>query len=66
MADHSRLGRGLASLIGDVGEESATNEPGRKPRRAPIENLTANPRNPRRNFTSASLRANAASPGRCD
>jgi ParB family chromosome partitioning protein len=55
MADHSRLGRGLASLIGDVGEESTSAEQGRKPRRAPIENLTANPRNPRRAFTETEL-----------
>jgi ParB family chromosome partitioning protein len=55
MADHSRLGRGLASLIGDVGEESTSTEQGRKPRRAPIENLKANPRNPRRAFTETEL-----------
>ena len=55
MADHSRLGRGLASLIGDVGEETAAVEPARKPRRAPIENLVPNPRNPRRAFTEAEL-----------
>jgi ParB family chromosome partitioning protein len=55
MADHSRLGRGLASLIGDVGEESASAEQGRKPRRAPIENLKPNPRNPRRAFTETEL-----------
>ncbi len=55
MADHSRLGRGLASLIGDVGEETSAPEPARKPRRAPIENLNANPRNPRRAFTEAEL-----------
>lgn len=57
MADHSRLGRGLASLIGDVGDESPTSAPeaGRKPRRAPIENLKPNPRNPRRSFTEAEL-----------
>jgi ParB family chromosome partitioning protein len=55
MADHSRLGRGLASLIGDVGEETAAPEPARRPRRAPIENLTPNPRNPRRAFTEAEL-----------
>jgi len=55
MADHSRLGRGLASLIGDVGEETTTQEPARKPRKAPIENLTPNPRNPRRAFTEAEL-----------
>jgi ParB family chromosome partitioning protein len=56
MADHSRLGRGLASLIGDVGDESSsTPETARKPRRAPIEKLKANPRNPRRDFTEAEL-----------
>jgi ParB family chromosome partitioning protein len=56
MADHSRLGRGLASLMGDVGEETtAPADSGRKPRRAPIENLSPNPRNPRRNFTDAEL-----------
>jgi ParB family chromosome partitioning protein len=53
MADHSRLGRGLAALMGDVGEE--TSDTGRKPRRAPIENLRPNPRNPRRLFTEAEL-----------
>ncbi len=37
MAEHKRLGRGLAALIGDVGEEMPTTESGRKPRRAPIE-----------------------------
>ncbi len=55
MADHSRLGRGLASLIGDVGDESSSADSGRKPRRAPIENLKANPRNPRRAFTETEL-----------
>jgi ParB family transcriptional regulator, chromosome partitioning protein len=55
MADHSRLGRGLASLMGEVSEESPSADSGRKPRRAPIENLVANPRNPRRNFTEAEL-----------
>jgi ParB family chromosome partitioning protein len=55
MADHRRLGRGLAALIGDVGEESAPAEQGRKPRRAPIESLQPNPRNPRRDFTDAEL-----------
>ena len=49
-----RLGRGLAALIGDVGEESAP-EPSRKPRKAPIESLKPNPRNPRKNFTPAEL-----------
>ncbi len=55
MADHSRLGRGLASLMGDVGEELPVADSGRKPRRAPIENLKANPRNPRRAFTETEL-----------
>ena len=55
MADHSRLGRGLAALIGDVGDESAAAEQGRKSRRAPIESLRATPRTPRRNFTEAAL-----------
>jgi len=61
MADHSRLGRGLAALMGDVGEEAQVNDVTRKPRRAPIENLQANPRNPRRNFTEAELNELAAS-----
>jgi ParB family chromosome partitioning protein len=56
MADHSRLGRGLAALMGDVGEEStSTADSGRKPRRAPIESLSPNPRNPRKNFTDTEL-----------
>jgi ParB family chromosome partitioning protein len=55
MADHSRLGRGLAALIGDVGEEISITDSGRKPRRASIENLRPNPRNPRRLFTDAEL-----------
>ncbi|MGH6726850.1 MAG: ParB/RepB/Spo0J family partition protein [Pseudolabrys sp.] len=55
MADHSRLGRGLASLIGDVGEETQAADSARKPRQAPIESLRANPRNPRRAFTGSEL-----------
>ena len=61
MAEHKRLGRGLAALIGDVGEDpSATqapapNEGPRRPRRAPIESLKANPRNPRRTFRDEEL-----------
>ena len=61
MAEHKRQGRGLAALIGDVDEDPsatqapASNEPPRKPRRAPIESLKANPRNPRRTFTEADL-----------
>ncbi len=55
MADHSRLGRGLAALIGDVGDETSVADSGRKPRRAPVENLRPNPRNPRRLFTDNEL-----------
>jgi ParB family transcriptional regulator, chromosome partitioning protein len=56
MADRSRLGRGLAALIGDVGDETSVSDSRRKPpRRAPIENLRPNPRNPRRVFTDDEL-----------
>src|SRR3974377_1801185 len=55
MADHSRLGRGLASLIGDVGEETSIPEQGRRPRRARVKNLKPNPRNPRRTYTETEL-----------
>jgi ParB family chromosome partitioning protein len=41
--------------MGDVGEETSVADTGRKPRRAPIENLRPNPRNPRRLFTEAEL-----------
>lgn len=57
MADEtrSRLGRGLASLIGDVGDESAKVERPRNQRRVPIEFIKANPNNPRRQFADAEL-----------
>ena len=51
----SRLGRGLASLIGDVGGESAKAERGRAQRKVPIEFLRPNPRNPRKTFVDAEL-----------
>src|SRR5215471_16344435 len=51
----SRLGRGLASLIGDVGGESADVERPRNQRKVPIEFLKPNPRNPRRTFSDAEL-----------
>src|SRR5712692_7087687 len=51
----SRLGRGLAALIGDVGEETKSVERARNARRVPIEFLKPNPRNPRRNFSDAEL-----------
>ena len=57
MADEarSRLGRGLASLIGDVGGEAAHLERPRAQRKVPIEFLKPNPRNPRRTFSDAEL-----------
>jgi len=63
MADEarSRLGRGLAALIGDVGDESAALERTRSQRRVPIEFLKPNPRNPRRHFAEAELEELAAS-----
>jgi ParB family transcriptional regulator, chromosome partitioning protein len=64
MAEHKRLGRGLAALIGDVGDEPSTApaaDAPRKPRKAPIEKLKPNPRNPRRQFTDAQLDELAAS-----
>lgn len=60
--ERSRLGRGLASLIGDVGGEAAHVErPRATPRRVPIEFLKANARNPRRAFADAELDELAAS-----
>ena len=57
MADdgRSRLGRGLAALIGDVGEETKIVERSRHARKAPIEFIKPNPHNPRRNFSDAEL-----------
>lgn len=60
-AARSRLGRGLAALIGDVGDESAAVERVRSPRRVPIEYLSPNPRNPRRTFSESELEGLAAS-----
>ena len=50
----SRLGRGLAALIGDVGTESSAERP-RGQRRAATSSLRPNARNPRRNFSEAEL-----------
>lgn len=60
-AGKSRLGRGLAALIGDVGDESAAIERTRSQRRVPIEFLRPNPRNPRHIFAEDELDALAAS-----
>jgi ParB family chromosome partitioning protein len=57
----SRLGRGLAALIGDVGEETKTVERARSARKAPIELIKPNPRNPRRVFSDTELDELAAS-----
>ncbi|MBS7705826.1 ParB/RepB/Spo0J family partition protein [Chelatococcus asaccharovorans] len=60
MADdpaRSRLGRGLAALIGDVGEEFGALERTRTPgqRLVPVEFLRPNPRNPRKAFVEEDL-----------
>ena len=60
-AARSRLGRGLAALIGDVGDENAVLERTRSQRRVPVEFLKPNPRNPRRMFAEAELDELAAS-----
>src|SRR5712671_2877445 len=58
----SRLGRGLAALMGDVGvETTSAPERARNQRRVPIEFLRPNPRNPRRNFPETELDELAAS-----
>jgi ParB family transcriptional regulator, chromosome partitioning protein len=57
----SRLGRGLAALIGDVGEETKAVERARSQRRVPIEHLKPNPRNPRRHFSDPEIDELAAS-----
>jgi ParB family chromosome partitioning protein len=59
-ATRSRLGRGLASLIGDVGAESSVERP-RGQRRVPTTALRPNARNPRRNFPNGELDELAAS-----
>jgi ParB family chromosome partitioning protein len=54
-AARSRLGRGLAALMGDVGGESQPAERARNQRRVPIEFVRANPRNPRKLFSDTEL-----------
>jgi len=61
-ASRSRLGRGLAALIGDVGGESQASERGsRNARKVPIEFLKPNPRNPRKLFSDGDLEELASS-----
>jgi ParB family chromosome partitioning protein len=50
-----RLGRGLAALIGEAGEESGAVERPRGQRKVPIEFLRPNPRNPRTSFREEDL-----------
>ncbi len=55
-AARPRLGRGLAALMGDVGDEMSVMERARGgQRRVPIEFLRPNPRNPRKNFAENEL-----------
>jgi ParB family transcriptional regulator, chromosome partitioning protein len=54
-AVRSRLGRGLASLIGDMAVETTTVDRNRQQRRVPIDRVRPNPRNPRRNFSETDL-----------
>lgn len=64
MADENprmRLGRGLAALLGDVGNEEAAEKRNRAQRRVPIEFLRPNPLNPRQSFPEAELEELAAS-----
>jgi ParB family chromosome partitioning protein len=56
-----RLGRGLAALLGDVGDEASAVDRARGQRKTPIEFLRPNPRNPRRNFDESELDDLAAS-----
>src|ERR1700722_1270915 len=69
MAEHAaratesrpRLGRGLAALLGPVAEPPAAVEAPRAQRKAPIEFLRPNPRNPRKNFDDGDIADLAAS-----
>jgi ParB family transcriptional regulator, chromosome partitioning protein len=64
MADENprmRLGRGLAALLGDVGEEGVAEQRNRAQRRVPVEFLRPNPQNPRQTFPEADLEELAAS-----
>ena len=58
----SRLGRGLAALMGDVGEESAALARARGgPRRVSHGQIAPNPANPRKDFAEEDMAALAAS-----
>jgi len=51
----SRLGRGLAALIGDAADESLGSQRARSQRSVPIEFIRANPLNPRKSFGEEDL-----------
>ncbi|MGL4439432.1 MAG: ParB/RepB/Spo0J family partition protein [Bosea sp. (in: a-proteobacteria)] len=58
MADETgrtRLGRGLAALIGDVGDEMGATDRTKGQRLAPVEFLRSSQRNPRKSFDEAEL-----------
>ena len=64
MADEQtrpRLGRGLAALIGDAGDEVAAIDRARGQRRVPVEFLRPNPGNPRKSFDESDLEDLASS-----
>ena len=50
-----RLGRGLAALIGEAGDDAKVMERTRGGRRVPVEFLRPNPRNPRKTFREYDL-----------
>jgi len=61
-AEHRpRLGRGLAALLGDASDEQSAVERSRGVRKAPIEFLRPNPRNPRKSFGEEDLEELTAS-----
>ena len=56
-----RLGRGLAALIGDFGDDSAAASKSQEQRKVAVEFLRPNPRNPRRRFHESDLEELSAS-----
>ncbi|MEA1831163.1 ParB/RepB/Spo0J family partition protein [Methylobacterium durans] len=56
-----RLGRGLAALIGDFGQDAAEGGRSEGQRKVAVEFLRPNPRNPRRRFQEADLEELSAS-----
>ncbi|MCJ2045911.1 ParB/RepB/Spo0J family partition protein [Methylobacterium sp. J-078] len=56
-----RLGRGLAALIGDFGDDNAEASKSQAQRKVAVEFLRPNPRNPRRRFNESDLEELSAS-----